>query len=247
MDVEGRRGVGEGPSLLDPGRQAGCDVAIGSRERSSRRRVADPSRRERQCAEGQQLEGLRDVRRYVGGEVHRSIVGGRSSRTGEGWSMLEESRTPVVEAHDLVMFDLDGVVYVGDAAIDGVAARIDRLRESGTHVAFVTNNASRTPDKVAEKLAKVGVTATAEDVVTSAQAAARVLAEEHGEGARILLLGGEGLRVGARRGRARARRGPGRRRGRGERLRTGRAAGATSCGSRRSCATACPTSPATPT
>ena len=109
--------------------------------------------------------------------------------------MLEESTSPVVEAHDLVMFDLDGVVYVGDEAVDGVAGRIDRIRETGTHVAFVTNNASRTPDKVAAKLAKVGVTASADDVVTSAQAAARVLADEHGAGARILLLGGEGLRV----------------------------------------------------
>ena len=108
--------------------------------------------------------------------------------------MLEESTSPVVEAHDLVMFDLDGVVYVGDEAVDGVAGRIDRIRETGTHVAFVTNNASRTPDKVAAKLAKVGVTASADDVVTSAQAAARVLADEHGAGARILLLGGEGLR-----------------------------------------------------
>ena len=109
--------------------------------------------------------------------------------------MLEESTTPIVEAHDLVMFDLDGVVYVGNEAIDGVAERIDRVRETGTHVAFVTNNASRTPDKVAAKLAEVGVSATAEDVVTSAQAAARVLADAHGAGARILLLGGEGLRV----------------------------------------------------
>ena len=109
--------------------------------------------------------------------------------------MLEESTSPVVEAHDLVMFDLDGVVYVGDEAVDGVAGRIDRIRETGTHVAFVTNNASRTPDKVAAKLAKVGVTASADDAVTSAQAAARVLADEHGAGARILLLGGEGLRV----------------------------------------------------
>ena len=109
--------------------------------------------------------------------------------------MLEESTSPVVEAHDLVMFDLDGVVYVGDEAVDGVAGRIDRIRETGTHVAFVTNNASRTPDKVAAKLAKVGVTASADDVVTSAQAAARVLADEHGAGASILLLGGEGLRV----------------------------------------------------
>ena len=109
--------------------------------------------------------------------------------------MLEESTTPIVEAHDLVMFDLDGVVYVGGDAIDGVAAHIERLRGTGRHVAFVTNNASRTPDKVAAKLVGVGVRAAAADVVTSAQAAARVLAEQHGGGAKILLLGGEGLRV----------------------------------------------------
>lgn len=109
--------------------------------------------------------------------------------------MLEESTTPIVEAHDLVMFDLDGVVYVGGDAIEGVAARIERIRGTGRHVAFVTNNASRTPDQVAEKLIGVGVAAAGTDVVTSAQAAARVLAERHGQGARILLLGGEGLRV----------------------------------------------------
>ena len=109
--------------------------------------------------------------------------------------MLSESRTPVIEAHDLVMFDLDGVVYVGGTAIDGVGERIDRLRRDGRHVAFVTNNASRTPAQVAEKLVAAGVSAEPDDVVTSAQAAARVLAEAHGAGARIMLLGGEGLEV----------------------------------------------------
>ncbi|MCY4725882.1 HAD-IIA family hydrolase [Nocardioides sp. STR2] len=109
--------------------------------------------------------------------------------------MLEESTTALVDAHDLVMFDLDGVVYVGGEAIDGVPEAIDRVRDSGRHVAFVTNNASRTPDQVAQKLTKVGVAASAGDVVTSAQAAARLLAEEHGAGARVLMLGGEGLRV----------------------------------------------------
>lgn len=109
--------------------------------------------------------------------------------------MLEESTTPIVEAHDLVMFDLDGVVYVGGEAVDGVAERVDRVRGTGCHVAFVTNNASRTPDRVAEKLVGLGVHAKAADVVTSAQAAARLLHEAHGDGARILLLGGEGLRV----------------------------------------------------
>ena len=109
--------------------------------------------------------------------------------------MLEESTAPIVEAHDLVMFDLDGVVYVGGEAIDGVAERIERLRKAGRHVAFVTNNASRTPAQVADKLLGAGVSAAETDVVTSAQAAARVLVDEHGVGARILLLGGEGLRV----------------------------------------------------
>ena len=112
--------------------------------------------------------------------------------------MLEESTTPVVEAHDLVMFDLDGVVYVGGTAIDGVGDRIDRVRTSGRHVAFVTNNASRTPVQVADKLVKVGVAAEPADVVTSAQAAATLLLAEHGAGAKILLLGGEGLDVALR-------------------------------------------------
>ena len=73
--------------------------------------------------------------------------------------MLEESPAPIVEAHDLVMFDLDGVVYVGGEAIDGVAERIERLRKAGRHVAFVTNNASRTPAQVADKLLGAGVSA----------------------------------------------------------------------------------------
>ena len=87
---------------------------------------------------------------------------------------------------------LGDVIRAEDPALFG---RIERIRATGRHVAFVTNNASRTPAKVAEKLVGVGVQAAASDVVTSAQAAARVLAEEHGAGAKILLLGGEGLRV----------------------------------------------------
>ncbi|QSR31358.1 HAD family hydrolase [Nocardioides sp. S5] len=109
--------------------------------------------------------------------------------------MLEECRTPIVDAHDLVMFDLDGVVYVGTDAIEGVAEKVDRIRASGRHVAFVTNNAARTPEQVSDKLVGMGVHAEPGDVVTSAQAAARVLADAHGEGARILMLGGDGLRA----------------------------------------------------
>ncbi|WP_426244768.1 HAD-IIA family hydrolase [Nocardioides sp. LHG3406-4] len=110
--------------------------------------------------------------------------------------MLGESESPLSDGYDLAMFDLDGVVYVGGTAIDGVPERVDRLVAAGVHVAFVTNNASRTAAEVAENLLKLGVHASAEDVVTSAQAAARVLHDRFGTGASILLLGGAGL-VGA--------------------------------------------------
>jgi glycerol 3-phosphatase-2 len=108
--------------------------------------------------------------------------------------VLEGSREPLVERYDLVMLDLDGVVYAGEEAIPGAADALRRARETGVHLAYVTNNASRSPDAVAEKLAGLDVEADADDVVTSAQAAAHLLAERHGAGARIVNLGAEGLR-----------------------------------------------------
>nr|WP_239021830.1 HAD-IIA family hydrolase [Nocardioides jishulii] len=107
--------------------------------------------------------------------------------------MLQESTTALAHSHDLVMLDLDGVVYISGTAVPGVPEALHRLREQGVHVAFVTNNASRTAETVAEHLTDLGVPAEAHDVVTSAQAAAGVLAERHGAGARILVLGAAGL------------------------------------------------------
>lgn len=107
--------------------------------------------------------------------------------------MLGESTTPLAEVHDLVMLDLDGVVYVSGTAIEGVPERLDRLVASGVHVAFVTNNASRPAATVADNLVRLGVRASAADVVTSAQAAARVLLDRFGSGSRVLVLGGSGL------------------------------------------------------
>ncbi|MDN5855846.1 MAG: HAD-IIA family hydrolase [Actinomycetia bacterium] len=102
--------------------------------------------------------------------------------------------TPLVAGYDLVMLDLDGVVYVGDQAVPHAAGVLDELRTRGARLAYVTNNASRRPDHVVERLASVGVTAAVEDVVTSAQAVARLVAEQLPAGAAVLLIGGDGLR-----------------------------------------------------
>jgi glycerol 3-phosphatase-2 len=108
-------------------------------------------------------------------------------------TVLGAEDQPLVEAYDVAMFDLDGVVYVGDHAVSGAPGHLARAREAGTTLAFITNNASRPPAVVAEKLSRLGVPATAQDVVTSAQAAARLLVERHGSGATVAVLGAAGL------------------------------------------------------
>jgi len=101
---------------------------------------------------------------------------------------------PLAEAYDVGVLDLDGVVYVGHDPIPGAAGALAKARASGMRLAFATNNASRTPSATAALVTEVGVPAVAEDVVTSAQAAARLLAERLPRGANVLVVGGMGLR-----------------------------------------------------
>lgn len=106
---------------------------------------------------------------------------------------LRSSEEPLVERYDCAMLDLDGVVYVGPNAVPGAPEALEQVRASGMSVAFVTNNAARPPEAVAAQLVDLGVAATPSDVVTSAQAAAHLLESEVGPGARVLVVGGEGL------------------------------------------------------
>lgn len=98
-------------------------------------------------------------------------------------------------AYDVALLDLDGVVYLGEHAIPGASRAVDQARAGGAVVAFVTNNASRPPAAIADQLNHLGVTATSDDIVTSAQAAARLVAERVPEGSSVLIVGGEGLRL----------------------------------------------------
>ncbi|MDP3969211.1 MAG: HAD-IIA family hydrolase [Nocardioides sp.] len=104
------------------------------------------------------------------------------------------SSPPLCETHDLVMLDLDGVVYVGAEAVPGAAFHLTKVREQGAHLAFITNNASRPPAAVATHLSRLGIPTDPGEVVTSAQAAARLASGRVGPGARVFLLGGDGVR-----------------------------------------------------
>jgi HAD superfamily hydrolase (TIGR01450 family) len=103
--------------------------------------------------------------------------------------------TAVIDSYDAVLFDLDGVIYLGPVAVPGAAAGIAELHDRGTKIGFVTNNAARPPVAVADHLVELGIPATAADVVTSAQAAAHLLINRFGAGARVLAVGGEGVTV----------------------------------------------------
>jgi glycerol-1-phosphatase len=108
------------------------------------------------------------------------------------------SEEPLDSAYDVALLDLDGVVYLGGAAIPGAAEALRKADAAGMRLAYVTNNAFRTPAAIAELLSSFGVPAAKDDVVTSAQAAARLLAERLPAGAPVLVIGGSGLRMAVR-------------------------------------------------
>lgn len=95
--------------------------------------------------------------------------------------------------YDVALLDLDGVVYTGGMAVPGAPQALARAAHQGLRVAYVTNNASRPAAAVAEHLRSLGVQASTDDVVTSAQAAARLLSEIVPPRTKVLVVGGAGL------------------------------------------------------
>lgn len=105
---------------------------------------------------------------------------------------------PIVDTFGIVLFDLDGVVYLGQDAIPHAATGLNAVHSAGGRTGFVTNNSSREPESVAEQLRSMGISANPEDIVSSAQAGAMILAEELEPGAKVLVIGGPGLRTAVR-------------------------------------------------
>jgi glycerol 3-phosphatase-2 len=89
-----------------------------------------------------------------------------------------------------LLLDLDGTVFRGHEPTPGA---VDTLAAVTARTLYVTNNASRGPGEVAEHLRAMGFSAEADDVVTSAQSAARVLAEHLPDGASVLIVGTDAL------------------------------------------------------
>ncbi|MHC9295800.1 HAD-IIA family hydrolase [Mycobacterium sp. LTG2003] len=98
--------------------------------------------------------------------------------------------TTLARQHDCLLLDLDGTVFRGHEPVTGA---LDSLADLDARVLYVTNNASRAPAQVADHLKEMGFRADADDVVTSAQSAARLLATQLPSGARVLVVGTDAL------------------------------------------------------
>jgi glycerol-1-phosphatase len=112
-------------------------------------------------------------------------------------TLVPGPRAPAAD-YDVALLDLDGVVYTGSGAVPGAIDALAQARAGGMRLAFVTNNASRSPSAVAAQLTGLGIPAGAADVVTSAQAAASLIASRVPAGSRVLVAGAIGLRLALR-------------------------------------------------
>lgn len=109
--------------------------------------------------------------------------------------MRPDAGERLVNGYTLVVFDLDGVIYLIDRPIPGAVEAVGRLHADGKAVAYATNNASRRSSEVAELLTGMGLPARPEEVLTSAAAAAELLRDRLPAGTPVLVVGAEALRA----------------------------------------------------
>ncbi len=98
-----------------------------------------------------------------------------------------------VDQFDALLYDLDGVVFVGRRPIVPSVSAINELQSRAIPRAFITNNASRPPSAVVDHLAAVGVDAVPGEVLTSAQVTVRLLKDLIEPRSVVLVVGGEGI------------------------------------------------------
>jgi len=106
-----------------------------------------------------------------------------------------KQETTPLDGVDVVLADLDGVVYAGPGALPHAVDSLNRAQSEGRRLGYITNNASRTDATMAEHLSSLGLRVSADDIVTSPQAAMRLMRDLVPAGSTLLVIGGEGLVV----------------------------------------------------
>lgn len=97
----------------------------------------------------------------------------------------------LADRYDAFLFDLDGVVVVGDRPVRGAVETLESLRERDTPVRFVTNNSRSTREALCDHLRELGVEASVDELYTAASVTSAHLADAGVE--TVYVLGSEGL------------------------------------------------------
>ncbi|WP_042353886.1 TIGR01457 family HAD-type hydrolase [Bacillus rubiinfantis] len=92
------------------------------------------------------------------------------------------------------LIDLDGTMYRGSERIEAASDFVKKLKQKGIPYLFVTNNSSRTPEQVADKLNKFDIPARPELVFTTSQATANYIYERK-QDASVYVIGEEGIQT----------------------------------------------------
>ncbi|WP_164821412.1 HAD-IIA family hydrolase [Paenibacillus koleovorans] len=79
----------------------------------------------------------------------------------QAWTTLEQAEG--------VFFDLDGCVYFGERIAEGAGELLQALRGQGKRVRFVTNNSTDSGEQVAARLARMGLEAQPEHIMTATE------------------------------------------------------------------------------
>ncbi len=93
-----------------------------------------------------------------------------------------------------LFMDLDGCVFRGNSAVPNVGNAISTIKAKGIRIVYLTNNASRSTREYVEHFIRMGLQATENEFYTSGMATAEYLYDKYGQGHRIYVLGGTGLK-----------------------------------------------------
>ena len=90
------------------------------------------------------------------------------------------------------VLDLDGTVYRGRDPVPGAPAAIERLRERGLTLLFLSNNPTKSREAYVERLGQMGIRVESSEVLSAGTVTTRYLAEHHAEDS-LFVVGSPGL------------------------------------------------------
>ena len=98
-----------------------------------------------------------------------------------------------MKKHKLLLFDMDGTLYLGNKLFGFTKELLGRIKEEGKRYIFMTNNSSKSVQDYVKGLEKLGIEASEDDFMTSSQATAYYLKLHH-EGDRLYVCGTNSLK-----------------------------------------------------